>query len=105
MRLSNSQRCNKPKTPRCRITESPNACGVQIRPHSEARETEAGITEEGCVLKEAHGFSFRREYHNLLQRKLRLTIATSLTSSVSKERLISMHHLCFRVSYEHNQKG
>ncbi len=40
------------------------ACGVQIRPHSEARETEAGITEEGCVLKEAHGFS-RREYHNV----------------------------------------
>ncbi len=40
------------------------ACGVQIRPHSEARETEAGITEEGCVLKEAHGFGFRREYHN-----------------------------------------
>ncbi len=38
------------------------ACGVQVRPHSEARETEAGITEEGCVLKEAHGFS-RREYH------------------------------------------
>jgi hypothetical protein len=28
----------------------------------EARETEAGITEEGCVLKEAHDFS-RREYH------------------------------------------
>ena len=27
------------------------ACGVQIRPHSEARETEAGITEEGCVQK------------------------------------------------------
>lgn len=28
----------------------------------EARETEAGITQEGCVLKEAHGFS-HREYH------------------------------------------
>ena len=27
------------------------ACGVQIRPHSEARETEAGITEESCVQK------------------------------------------------------
>ena len=40
------------------------AYGVQIRPHSEARETEAGITEEGCVLKEAHGFS-RREYHEI----------------------------------------
>ena len=39
------------------------ACGVQVRPLFEARETEAGITEEGCVLKEAHGFGFRREYH------------------------------------------
>ncbi len=27
------------------------ACGVQIRPHSEARETKAGITEESCVPK------------------------------------------------------
>ena len=27
-----------------------------------ARETEAGITQGSCVLKEAHGFS-RREYH------------------------------------------
>ena len=27
------------------------ACGVQIRPHSEARETEAGITEEGPCAK------------------------------------------------------
>ena len=27
------------------------ACGVQIRPHSEAQETEAGITEESCVQK------------------------------------------------------
>ena len=27
------------------------ACGVQVRPYSEARETEAGITEESCVQK------------------------------------------------------
>ena len=27
------------------------AYGVQVRPHSEARETEAGITEESCVQK------------------------------------------------------
>ncbi len=31
----------------------------------EARETEAGITQESCVLKEAHGFS-RREYHTFI---------------------------------------
>ena len=26
---------------------------------------EAGITEEGCVPEEAHGFGFRREYHDI----------------------------------------
>ena len=49
---------------------------------------EAGITEEGCVLKEAHGFGFRREYHYVT-----IEYRIAVVISVQKMQLMTQHPL------------